>query len=228
MNKTLATINHKSKSLLCIALMLTIPWIATGCGQGGAFLPGNTTTTPVTSAEGLAQKLDGTPFAGARQIEVDSTTQNFRVTSGDGSSTLSGSYAINAAGQTYVSTFVMTSGGRTVTLKLNENREITDLTTSAGTWNRPVSLSAPQAPQAPKAPGARTANTVDAYLTANAGLFALAQQADAQLAADAVKTADASFWPAFAVLAYAVIIPLGIGATLLFAVEVIVLLNAIL
>lgn len=231
MNRFIDTLIFKSKSVLCICLIVGLNVMVPGCGQN-AFAPTNTVSTPLGDADALSQALAGTPMAGARVIEFDQLTKNFRIVDENGNARISGQVSTDSTGDQYVSLITITNGGRSVTLSIDANKQITNLVTANGVWQRPVTTNAPEAPGSATAPGARASSDVDQFVAANAELFSLARQADEQgystiSVEGQPKAGAASLAPVFWVLGGLVLIPVGIAMTLLWIVEVVVILNVI-
>lgn len=218
----------KAKALLGVALVFNLV-IVTGCGQSALFLPESTETIELTADHPMTQQLAGTPFDGATAIQVDRSTNSFRLVYPDTNTQLSGKFATTEDGQAYVRSFTIGQGGQVVTLNINSRKEITDIDTSAGArWQR-VSTAAPSAPTAPRAPGSKTATSdVDAYLAANADLVAMAQQIDDQGGAQVGKDTASSFPFAFLALSYVWFAPWGVLLTLYFVFQVVVVLDLVL
>ncbi|MEK6644671.1 MAG: hypothetical protein AABZ08_12270 [Planctomycetota bacterium] len=231
MNRFIDTLIHKAKAVLCICLMVGLHVALPGCGQT-AFSPANTIATPVSEADALGQTMAGTPMAGAKAIEFDQITKSFRVVYADGSARITGQVATDANGDHYVSQIVVTNGERAITLSINSSKQITDVVTAQGVWQRPVTTNAPSAPGAPTAPGARATGDVDQFVLANAELFSLSQQADdlgfSSSTDQAQPKADtAAFAPLLWAIGGLALWPIGAFATLLFVVELVVVLNVI-
>ncbi|MBI5763530.1 MAG: hypothetical protein HZA51_08415 [Planctomycetes bacterium] len=231
MNRLIDTLIFKSKSVLCICLMVGLHVMLPGCGQD-AFAPANTVSTPLGDADALSQVLAGTPMAGARTIEFDQLTKNFRIVDENGNARINGQVSSDSSGDQYVSLITITNGGRSVTLSIDANKQITNLVTSQGVWQRPVTTNAPTAPGSATAPGARASSDVDQFVAANAELFSLARQADEQgYATMSVegqpKAGAASLAPVLWVLGGLAFIPIGIAMSLLWIVEIVVILNVI-
>ncbi len=231
MNRFIDTLIFKSKSVLCICLMVGVNVMLPGCGQD-AFAPANTVSTPLSDADALSQVMAGTPMAGARAIEFDQLTKHFRIVDENGNARINGQVSSDSSGDQYVSLITITNGGRSVTLSIDANKQITNIVTAQGVWQRPVTTNAPTAPGSATAPGARASSDVDQFVAANAELFSLAQQADDQGVTGVSvegqpKAGAASLAPVLWVLGGMALFTIGAALTLLFIVEIIVILNVI-
>ncbi len=237
MNRSFEMFNFRAKAVLCMTLAIAMH-VVVGCGGSSSLFPTGGTVVPLTPDHALTHALAGTPFSAATAIEMNPSTRQFRLVFPDNSQQITGTMTY-VNGQPQVKTFTMALGSKSVTLSFNANQEITNIDTSAGpNWQRTVTTQAPQAAQAPRAPGAK-ADNIQSYLTANADLLQLAQQADTQgVTAPAIGQgtdpvsgtnvkSEAAFWPLVAVFAALALIPLGIAATLYFIFEVVVVVNAI-
>jgi len=218
----------KAKSVLCVGLLVATHIVVAGCGQ--SILPPGVVNTPIAGVDGLSDKLAGTPFNGAKTIDFDRSAQTFRIVSPDGSSTISGTYALSG-GQAHVTTFAMSTGGRAASLKLNESRQITEIVTANGVWRLPASEVLPPSSSA-TAPGARAESEVDQYVAAHAGVLELARQADAERASvpasgttTPVKVERQSLATTTLILAGLLLFPLWIVAAIIWIIEVIVVIN---
>lgn len=221
---TLDPLLFKAKAMLAIIVLAMTPMFVMGCGQTS--LPA-ATGLPVANADALSQKLVGTPFANPRLIEVSRPNRSFRIISGDGSSTVSGQYSTDSSGQAFVSSFAMSTRDRAISLKFNEARQITEVITSGGLWR---SIDAPPLSSTSSGVGARAVNQVDTYVAANAEVLSLARQADGQAASTAsieipVKADGQALALPLLIFGSMALWPIGAAMTILWVIEVVVILN---
>jgi len=223
MTRSVESLLFKTRAVLCIAVVAITPLTIIGCGAAP------TASMPMSDQSELAQKLMGTPFAGAKSIDLDASNQAFRINAADPNAWMTGTYASNGSGPAYVSSLTLVNAGQVATFNFNANKEITSIVTSRGTWQRPADDSS-------RASTADSQNEVDRYLAANAQLLAEARQAD-QLAAQQspsappvdqpVKADDQSLGGIVLFLGGIVFAGALTVATIIFVIEVVVLINAI-
>lgn len=224
MTRSVESLIFKTKALLCIALAAVSPLSIIGCGAAPA------ASMPMSDQNELAQKLMGTPFAGAKSIDVDSSNQSFRINASDPNSWMTGTFTPSGNGPAFVSSLTLVSAGQVATFNFNANKEITSIETSQGVWQRPADATS-------KASNAmRSQSEVDQYVAANAELLAQAKQADnlaAQQGSVAAptdqsdKVGDQSLGPIALVLGGVIFVGAAVFATILFVIEVVVVINAI-
>ena len=228
MNRSLDSLIFKAKAILCACVLAAAPFAIIGCGTAP------TASMPLADRSEIFQKLMGTPFAGARQIAVDSSNQSFRVNGADPNAWITGTYATIGNGPAYVSSLTLATAGQVATFNFNANKEITSIVNSRGVWQRPANAAA-GATSAPKAAGARSQSEIDLYVAANSDLLAQARQADEQIAQGQlpassdpqVKVSGQSLGELFWILAGAAFAPYMVFSTILWVVDVVVLINAI-
>ena len=223
MNRRVDSILFKARSALCIAVTMATPLALIGCGAAPAV------SMPLGAQNEVFQKLMGTPYAGAKSIDIDPANHAFRINSADPGAWLSGTYSASGSGPAYVSSLTLVSAGQVATFNFNSAKEITSIVNSRGTWERPASTGG-----AATSPTARSQSDVDEYVAANSELLAQAREADEQLAqgqlaapSDQTKLADQSLSPIFWVLAGVAIGAAGVVMSIIWVVEVVALLNAI-
>src|SRR5262245_11367381 len=227
MTQTFDSLIHKSKSVLCILMMLFAPIYAVGCGQGGAFAPA--ADMALSGNDALTQQLAGTPFAGAKSIVIDRAAGTFRLIYDDDRMAVSGAIGTDPAGQSYVSSLTLVTDVRPVSFTLNESKQITSITSSRGIWTLADSTGARLASPSSTA---RNAALVDQFVAANAELLSQAKQAD-ELSAAASGTAvpekdgAASFAPLLWILGGVAFLPIGVFASIIWAIELVVIIQVI-
>lgn len=236
MNGTFAQFKHRAKAILCVTLV-TAMHVVVGCGGAAAsLLPASGNLIELTPDHPMAQALAGTPFSGATAIEMNAATNQFRLVFPDGSQQISGTFAYDG-GKAYVSRLTVAQGTMSATVSFAANQQITNISTSAGpSWARPG------ADAAKASLSTARANTVESYLEANADLMEAAQEFDAQgvvtspvggpadeggTGGQTVKIGTA-FGPLAFVFGAMIFIPLGIGATIIFLIELVVAATALL
>jgi len=225
----------KLKAVVCLMLMLNLSLWSLGCGSAATALFVGDQVISLTADHPLTEALSGSEFAGATAVELSHTTNQFRVIYPDGDRNISGSFA-TVNGQTAITSLAMTSGSKSVALLINSAKEITQIASNEGaTWQRPASWnsSAPGAPSAPSAPSAATAKTslvdeANAFVQANAQLLDLAAEIDAESDGDLAvgKAGQSSLFWAVALWSL-ILVPGGIHATLLFIIQLLVVLGII-
>ncbi|HKQ48863.1 MAG TPA: hypothetical protein VJZ71_12405 [Phycisphaerae bacterium] len=236
MNDSLIRFNHRAKAILCLTLVVAMH-VVVGCGGAPSLFPESGNLIPLTPDHPMAQALAGTPFSSATAVEVNAATNQFRLVFPDGAQQqISGTFSFDG-GKAYVSRLTVAEGAMSATVSFAANQQITSINTSAGpSWARPgedvakVSLAASNRP-----------NTVDSFLEANADLMEAAQEFDSQgvvtspiggpanegaTGGQTVKTGTA-FGPLAFVFAMMIFIPLGIGATIIFLIELVVAATAL-
>ena len=166
---------------------------------------------------------------------MNPATNQFRLVFPDGSQQISGTFAFDG-GKAYVSRLTVAEGTKSATVSFAPNQQITSINTSAGpSWTRPGA-------DATKASlSTARANTVESFLEANADLIEAAQEFDAQgvvtspiggssddgaTGGQTVKTGTSLSLLA-AVFGVMIFVPLGIGATIIFLIELVVVLTAV-
>lgn len=168
MTRSVESLLFKTRAVLCITLVAITPLTIIGCGAAP------TASMPMSNTSELAQKLAGTPFAGAKSIDIDSGNQSFRISSDDPSSWMTGTYASTGSGPAYVSSLTLVSAGQVATFNFNASKEITSIVTSRGTWER----SGDTSDRTTVADASTSQSEVDKYMAANTQLLAQAKQAD--------------------------------------------------
>ena len=227
MNGSFSRFNYCAKTVLCLVLIAAMH-VVVGCGGAPSLFPASGNLVPLTPDHPMAQALAGTPFSSATAVEVNAATNQFRLVFPDGSQQqISGTFAFDG-GKAYVSRITVAEGAMSATLSFAANQQITNISTSAGpSWQRPGSDAAKV--------GLSTArpNTVESFLEANADLMEAAQEFDSQgvvtspiggatgdgaTGGQIVKT-GASLALLAAVFGVMIFVPLGIGATIIFLIE---------
>lgn len=235
MNGSITRFNFRAKAVLCMTLVAAMH-VVVGCGGAASLVPPSGNLVELTPDHPLARVLAGTPFSGATAFEVNAATNQFRLVFPDGSQQISGTFSY-ADGKAYVSRLTVADGTTSATLTIGANQQITSISTSAGpSWQRPGA----EAAKASLATAVRP-NTIESYLAANADLLAAAQEYDAQgtvstmpgstpgdgnTGEQTVKTGASLSLLAF-VFGVMIFIPLGVAATIIFLIELVVVVTTI-
>jgi len=241
MNRSFEMFNFRAKAVLCMTLAVAMH-VVVGCGGPSSFFPASSNTlVALTPDHPMAQALAGTSFSNATAIVINPATNQFGLVFPDGSGQQISGTMTYENGQVQVNKLTLAQGSMSATLFFGANQEITNINTSAGpSWQRTVTTQTAKASQATGTPSART-NNLESYLAANADLMQYAQQMDSQGVTSTVVgqsidqsagtgqsvKADAAFWPLAAVFGAIIFIPLGIAATIIFILELVVVINAI-
>lgn len=162
----------KSKAMFCVMLTLNFHYWSSGCGGTPDGFTGNgILSMALASNHPLAEALSSSSLVGAKSFEVNPATQRFRVVFGQDDQILNGSYSYEN-GSFIIKEVTFGHSSNNATLKLNESKNIMDITTSDGlSWKRPASWPSTRNTSV-SAPG------VQAYVDANKELMDLAKQAD--------------------------------------------------
>jgi len=176
MNRSLNRVNHTLKALLCIALILQLQFLTSGCGVSVVPSSGTDGWMSIDLSPGhpLNQALTDSRFADASAIEVNPKMQIFRFVFPDESRGITGQYEF-VNGEFTVRQFHMQTADGSVTMQLNESKQVTSITTSGGeSWSRADESVARVKTSAPG---------VNGYMEANADLMDIAAEIDQQGAA---------------------------------------------
>jgi hypothetical protein len=231
MNGSFERFNFRAKAVLCVLLMAAMH-VVVGCGGTSGLLPGGDSQIPLTPDQPLAKALAGTSFSNATAVVINPATGQFGVVFPNGTGQQISGTIKYENGQAQVSRLTVADGSKSVTITFGANQEITNIATSAGLgWQRSTT--------AAKSANTARANTLESYMAANADLIQYAQQLDSggvvptdigqpvddgSGTVQTVKT-NTALTPLAVVLGAMIFIPLSIGATIIFILEVVVAMN---
>lgn len=169
MKRSLRRMLFKTKSIVCIALILNVQYWA-GCGAAPVILADGSYLVQLTADHALTQSLAGTPFDGATAVLVNPTTNTFRVIFPDSVREISGRFD---AGETVaLRQITIGRGAELIQVSMDAAKHITRITNSNGAvWNRPADWTSS---------ATTDENTLDAFKQANAELLDAAAALDAQ------------------------------------------------
>ncbi|QDV92324.1 hypothetical protein RAS2_34430 [Phycisphaerae bacterium RAS2] len=169
MKRSLRRVLTKSKSIVCIALILNVQYWA-GCGAAPVALVDGSYLVQLTADHALTQSLAGTAFDGATAVLVNPTTNTFRVIFPDSAREMSGRF--DSGESVALRQITIGRGAEQIQVSMDAAKHITRIANSNGAvWNRPADWTS----------NATTGeNTLDAFKQANAELLDAAAALDAQ------------------------------------------------